>query len=1330
MFPEENNVKTNEKHNNIPNQFIDLPSIPDIDDEDGILADNEQLKSVVEHLTKLLPSVTKYLSEQDKLEEWITFFHLVSEGNFNLNNIAVQLFWDVVKFHKIKNIHAMRFSSDVKKFWTLGLQLFHSKFIRFMGGYKSVGQLASSSVTTKQDMTPETAHVNFVCPHVNQLRQEKKNAGVDCSTPGIIESNLDVVAATSNNRAYKICIDGKKIAPGFGSKLGEVDLYGHESSPTLKQKQDRLAEEIDAIDDIDTLLCQAELLEKEFLEDLTQEDKRNLSTKAIDVIRLLSLRIRDLRESQCKKRMALDKLMAEAGEFWMKSKYCYSISSIKTLLHRMGASVIDLLSCIDRLGLVAAACNNSLHLYETNRVIDLSLQENYVCLKDAPDSMDSSQIPSDYTKQRSNQWFSERKKAKVTGSTIHKALGLNTLKEQQQHYDRVVNGKITTESPADGAMNRAMEHGTLNEINGMGVAIGKLLPVYLPNAVFYEEGFYRIRSHADENFLIVSPDGSCRENEVPIAAIEIKCPLPGKTVVPDVQYKIPDYYVCQILSEMVAFNCTSLFYVCWTPESTTVFQVHYDDDLWGIINQELIGILQGQEMKPLRPKRKSPNISVLKSLIKDFKEERVHFLGEFPSLLSSPCCHTEDIHLITELRGQHGSQKCTTSNRSDVHELAFARQFDQTRILETQRLVATLKHTLHEAYNVLRTPAKEVVVAVISDMDRIKKAEQVHAIPIAYGLSGYSLPVASIRGLVTELLEICYNKGIYVCALSSDGQFYQMSVRDAENKPLTVLQVAKDTWDKVRKISKSEQIKELMKTNFHAAECAEDLIKSLDFKHQHDLESGVSSGFVIHGWKHKTWETLYTPVDFRDLVRNTASSNAQVHGECHGNGDDIPCNQTDDINKYTQHASWESNNNECDMESERHWLHDEPYADDDIETFLQAPERPTSDDMIPRHVLTAILSDLRKGDASRKKAKWFGADEDKLYKLLVSNGKIIAENFTQKELVVCYAYLNESSTSAWEKMKKTEIVNMITSKFDNEPLPGKLKSPKSLRLIIKDLFSRKYNKQAINAITATNKFVKNELPEWRRNNPAFNTPTTITNENEPYVWYCQPEYFEANKCFVQYLLDCHHLFVNARCHVCQHGIPGLDVNKEAWIEVAEDNKNTNVGLNIAMVKDMIDRQSNSIAQIVFGDKVEADMRSKGWMKEAEFCRRIRRWYAAEDEPGISARDRHKARMEMREMVLSAINLAKFPPPGLTIGGMTTVMFEGILTNIDRRTQLYALVPDNAYNVRAPTSLDAENLFSEFQELDPKSSGTLMADDIPAALETASYIMQMRLNPDR
>ena len=39
-----------------------------------------------------------------------------------------------------------------------------------------------------------------------------------------------------------------------------------------------------------------------------------------------------------------------------------------------------------------------------------------------------------------------RKRAKVTGSTLNTALDPNTVKKQALHYDRVVNGKATTDT--------------------------------------------------------------------------------------------------------------------------------------------------------------------------------------------------------------------------------------------------------------------------------------------------------------------------------------------------------------------------------------------------------------------------------------------------------------------------------------------------------------------------------------------------------------------------------------------------------------------------------------------------------------------------------------------------------------------------------------------------------------------------------------------------------------------------------------------------------------------------------------------------------------------
>ena len=70
-----------------------------------------------------------------------------------------------------------------------------------------------------------------------------------------------------------------------------------------------------------------------------------------------------------------------------------------------------------------------------------------------------------------------------------------------------------------------------------------------------------------------------------------------------------------------------------------------------------------------------------------------------------------------------------------------------------------------------------------------------------------------------------------------------------------------------------------------------------------------------------------------------------------------------------------------------------------------------------------------------------------------------------------------------------------------------------------------------------------------------------------------------------------------------------------------------------------------------------------------------------------------------------------------------------MTNIDRRIQLFSFVRNQAYNVRALNfgSLEAENLFDEFQDLDPKGVGVLWLDDIPIAISTACELLSVRMD---
>ena len=83
--------------------------------------------------------------------------------------------------------------------------------------------------------------MNFVVPSLPTLRKEFDSSDPGCENSGLIFKHSDAYAQqTENGKSYKICFDGKKICQGFGTKLGEVDLFGYESKPTLKEKQRKL----------------------------------------------------------------------------------------------------------------------------------------------------------------------------------------------------------------------------------------------------------------------------------------------------------------------------------------------------------------------------------------------------------------------------------------------------------------------------------------------------------------------------------------------------------------------------------------------------------------------------------------------------------------------------------------------------------------------------------------------------------------------------------------------------------------------------------------------------------------------------------------------------------------------------------------------------------------------------------------------------------------------------------------------------------------------------------------------------------------------------------
>ena len=90
--------------------------------------------------------------------------------------------------------------------------------------------------------------------------------------------------------------------------------------------------------------------------------------------------------------------------------------------------------------------------------------------------------------------------------------------------------------------------------------------------------------------------------------------------------------------------------------------------------------------------------------------------------------------------------------------------------------------------------ATEVLLYLVSDLDRTHSKDRMHAVPIGYGLKGYSITAEITRKMMDDILDECYKGILYVPVVSSDGQWFKLAVRSSKEEPLTLLQLMKDVY--------------------------------------------------------------------------------------------------------------------------------------------------------------------------------------------------------------------------------------------------------------------------------------------------------------------------------------------------------------------------------------------------------------------------------------------------------------------------------------------------------------------------------------------------------
>lgn len=234
--------------------------------------------------------------------------------------------------------------------------------------------------------------------------------------------------------------------------------------------------------------------------------------------------------------------------------------------------------------------------------------------------------------QRSEEWFNERRKYKLTASEIGAAMGLSTFCSRNKLYLKKYQGFIEVHNDY---ARRILDHGIQHEDDAIDFV------VHAANSHFHNEEYekgevslYPLRDKLSRKICYTyagTPDASLvrLSTKKEIAHIEVKCPASGKIydLLSCYNPLLPLCHYVQIMCQMACSGMSITFYGVWTPTRTIVVQVDWDRKCWHFIKQhcdEWIKICDSGESPESISKTLRMKTSNKKNIIKVLESFQTH----------------------------------------------------------------------------------------------------------------------------------------------------------------------------------------------------------------------------------------------------------------------------------------------------------------------------------------------------------------------------------------------------------------------------------------------------------------------------------------------------------------------------------------------------------------------------------------------------------------------------------------------------------------------------------------------------------------------------------
>lgn len=1306
-----------------------LPDASPINDPDVTKAYNE--------ICLVLFDLLVALKSNNKMKNFVTLILLLAKGTLPINNISFSLVLEVAQFLNLETTTLMRYSPQTLAFWKFLYRLVGGTLIRALSGPKNLWQIIKQEAT-RGLYSPEKSAINFAVPSEKILSKTEGNIPPEVQ-PGLIESTLDMAErdARERNLEYTLSFDGKLVGPGVSKEInGDVNLWGVEGRVSLMQRLQRLEHNITTM--------------KKLLEDLDASNRCTRITQLEKCLVLISKCARKLRQLMHAQHMMKQRIERISERNTTGKSYKWSLSRINVTLYLCTNGLKrclllngDIARCISTLRFTSQFVPASQH-------VEIQNQSNVFRLlppEKAQESTDLNQNPQ-FIKQGTDLWLEKRKLARVTGSTLHNAIGLRSLKEQKIHHYTQVKGrkKPQMDENAEKALKIRLQHGKVNEIHGLATLVGAILPALRPNCQrLFEVGAYFIHSPIRQHMLEVSPDGvimctegnQCThqddENHKKIA-VEIKCPFNEDDELNAPHYDVPQYYVAQLLAEMSALDTQELYFISWTHRSTTLNLVRYDEHLF----KDMLSVadeLYGAETTTV-PTRLHPQTKSLRQRVRSFTKTHCKFICEVPSMSGS-----ESLIILPPVPSPYNEPPPIVQEVIKYDEM-------QTNMEMLSEDGITL---LKDVHNLLREPASEIAVFMLNDTHRIFEPHRCNSAPMGYIMKGSSMNNKQLRTLVNTCRNELKARNIPILCENYDGQWAKLCFENEEGFPLTRLGLQKRSWAPVHKANKDKCLKLL-----HSA-CAltngdKDLLafhmklSSGEFKFgnvhvakEWDGSLSVASlggtlsheGIVGNAYriplkdkenpKERYWLWNYKEEDESgNLVRKKKVIGLQ------GEEKNLLCLLSAEVRSEIEHEVQSG----CDTDDED-YLPDLDEPESELEKVLQSGGI---------ELLTDIVNELQD-----QNDKWLNFSPSDLFPSVLTNAKALIAACTIADLKVIANNLKYHTNRDWitHKMKKAQMVNSIVSAFgSNEwikipdapsgPPVKKINAPLSLRdlsqTVLKD---STYPLLGLRAQIAT-ALHRNNLRKWNatvRNGTTLLVPNIFDDEPDYIDWdmYSVPEYNNHRQQYEPRVLDVTHIFNNLRTQATKNDLK-LFAPHESWCKVADNHPEI---ISRSIVYDNLDSQNAAFTKRFFGFRVEAQMRENGDEKSADFVRTVRSWYMACDMRGMSAKARITPLLNMYITLVGDHNFDIFPAPqGMHMFGIPVITYEAILQNISHRIMMYSLSKHRTYNQRCVSTLSNESFFSDLTVIDREGLGTPKAANVPRLMSKVCQLNYYKHQPER